>query len=402
MADTEEQRKARLQSVSGQRTGEVGALLRGARLSAGKDLRDVADALRIRHPYLVAIEEGKYSELPGATYAVGFVRSYAEYVHLDGKEIVRRFKEESAMVPKSADLDFPAPASEASGPSGSLIVIALVLGGLAYGAWYWSTTSDRPFAQMIQDVPDRLASLVDADSTAPSSTVDMDKEEPPVAPAPDAPATAVAPVVETPAAAVSPALVAESDPVRPAPAPAEVVIATRPAPEPVIIPATPEAEAATAPDGEGTSAETVVMQPPPEGDVQPEAAPAAPVIDAGTPAPAPEAELPAVTPVDAPVTPAVAAQPAASGPGQVVLIAREDSWVQVRDTQGLLLSRLLKAGERYTVPDGNGLTLMVGNAGGLRIAIDGTELPSLGRTGEVRRGVSLNPASLRRTFGGTN
>ncbi len=73
----------------------VGGLLRQAREQRGQDLESVARALRIRHPYLVAIEEGRYRDLPGAPYASGFVRSYSEYLGLDATEMLRRFREES-------------------------------------------------------------------------------------------------------------------------------------------------------------------------------------------------------------------------------------------------------------------------------------------------------------------
>ena len=56
----------------------VSDTLREARESLGVELRDVASMLRIRYPYLLAIETGRFEELPGAAYAAGFLRSYAE------------------------------------------------------------------------------------------------------------------------------------------------------------------------------------------------------------------------------------------------------------------------------------------------------------------------------------
>ncbi|HJO68942.1 MAG TPA: helix-turn-helix domain-containing protein, partial [Rhodospirillales bacterium] len=76
----------------------VGALLRASRLRVGEDLRDVAANLCIRYLYLEAIEEGRYADLPGPTYAIGFVRAYAEHIGLDSDEVVRRFKQEIAGV----------------------------------------------------------------------------------------------------------------------------------------------------------------------------------------------------------------------------------------------------------------------------------------------------------------
>src|SRR5262249_61207999 len=61
----------------------VGELLRLTRERLGHELETVANQLRIRLSYLEAIEEARFRDLPGTTYAVGFVRSYADYLGLD-------------------------------------------------------------------------------------------------------------------------------------------------------------------------------------------------------------------------------------------------------------------------------------------------------------------------------
>lgn len=80
---------------------------------------------------------------------------------------------------------------------------------------------------------------------------------------------------------------------------------------------------------------------------------------------------------------------------RVVLKARADSWVQVRNADGLLMSRLLRKGDTYMVPNQGGLELMTGNAGGLDIVVDGKTLPTLGKTGEVRKGIPLQVDALK-------
>ena len=104
---------AEITGDSASNTG-VGALLRASRVRIGEDLQDVAILLRIRYPYLEAIEGGRFEELPGKTYAVGFVRAYADHLGLDGEEVVRRFKAEAAGDEVSrTDLRFPTPIAEA-------------------------------------------------------------------------------------------------------------------------------------------------------------------------------------------------------------------------------------------------------------------------------------------------
>jgi len=74
----------------------VGDDLRAARLRLGDDLAGVSRALRIRKEYLEAIESDAPDGLPGRTYAIGFLRSYAEYLGLDSPALVSRYKQQTA------------------------------------------------------------------------------------------------------------------------------------------------------------------------------------------------------------------------------------------------------------------------------------------------------------------
>ena len=80
-----------------------------------------------------------------------------------------------------------------------------------------------------------------------------------------------------------------------------------------------------------------------------------------------------------------------------MLKAVVDSWIQIRDTteNKLILTRLLRKGEQYTVPSREGLTLVTGNAGGLDVTVGGDATPSLGPIGVVRRNILLDPERLR-------
>lgn len=74
----------------------VGLDLRNTRLEQKLELETISTALKIRVNHLTALEEGRLEALPGRTYAVGFVRSYAAYLGLDAKDYVQRFKDEIA------------------------------------------------------------------------------------------------------------------------------------------------------------------------------------------------------------------------------------------------------------------------------------------------------------------
>ena len=79
-----------------------------------------------------------------------------------------------------------------------------------------------------------------------------------------------------------------------------------------------------------------------------------------------------------------------------MLSARGDSWVQIRAADdSLVMTRTLRAGDSYRVPNLGGLKLMTGNAGALDILVDGQAAPSLGPFGAVRRNVVLDAERLK-------
>ena len=70
---------------------EIGNSLREARLRQGLDLARVEDDTKIRARYLQALEDERFDVLPAETYVKGFLRTYAEYLGLDGQLYVDEF-----------------------------------------------------------------------------------------------------------------------------------------------------------------------------------------------------------------------------------------------------------------------------------------------------------------------
>jgi len=60
--------------------------LRAARKAMGLSYNDVSETTRIQPQFLCAIENLSKSELPSIGYVLGYVRSYAKAVGLDGAE----------------------------------------------------------------------------------------------------------------------------------------------------------------------------------------------------------------------------------------------------------------------------------------------------------------------------
>src|SRR5262245_1273233 len=143
----------------------VGDILRMNRERRGQELQSVANQLRIRLAYLEAIEEGRYKDLPGSTYAVGFVRSYGDYLGLDGADIVRRFREEVARIHGRTRLIPPVIAADGSIPPAAMLLLSVVGIGIAYGAWYYLSSSDQTPVPVVQDVPAQMIGAPDAAGT---------------------------------------------------------------------------------------------------------------------------------------------------------------------------------------------------------------------------------------------
>ncbi len=419
----------------------VGALLRASRQRVGEDLRDVSAMLRIRHPYLEAIEEGRYAALPGQTYAVGFVRAYAEHLGLDSEEVVRRYKAEIASSGARHDLHFPTPMAETGIPGGAIVFVGLVVAVVAYGGWYLSTAEDGFLSDLIAPLPERFSALVSGDSApaksemakpetanpepAKSEPSETEATQPAPEPATSAPASESDPEPAKPDPATDEVASAQAEPVAVeqvspgaaetgAPSPTNEALgvsssaapsSAAPSPSPQSVPAgsDPTAQAvqpqaaATVSEPPEAPAETAVA--PAIQALQPagQAAPAT-TLDGGvvaateTPAEA-RAETTAEIPAETPASEASAAQ----RPSRISVKAKTNSYIQVRDdfSNTLLVSRVLRAGEVYEVPDKTGLSLLTGNAGALEIIVDGIVVPAIGGDGAVQRGVQLVPELLK-------
>ena len=134
----------------------VGARLRREREQLDETLEETCQRLRIRQTHLRAIEEGRFDELPGRIYAIGFVRAYAEYLGLDGPAIIERFKQETAGEEVAPKLVFPMPTPESRLPKGWLILLSIALATTAYGGWFYWQDLQREDVVRVAEVPPDL------------------------------------------------------------------------------------------------------------------------------------------------------------------------------------------------------------------------------------------------------
>jgi cytoskeleton protein RodZ len=296
-------------------------------------LEEISSSTKIGTRMLQALEEDKFSQLPGGIFNKGFVRAYSRCVGLDEDQTVAEYLEASGDAPPpSAEVaadDYDTresrdnnsrPELSPESPTRALPwgLFAAVLLAVALTLSLWSRRR-REHAQ-----PSRLPEMTTEarSSAAPPS-----------------------PVQELPKNAPTAAQTQKSSPMRPAP----------PSPQPKAVPAAP------IPSSTSTSSSTTAST---NASNRPDAL--------GT-------------------SPNTAAAPAPSE-FTVVIHAREDSWISI-NADGRTKSELLAAGSDRTVLGRKEVIVRVGNAGGVDVLFNGKKLDSGGGTGEVKT-VTFGPGGV--------
>ena len=309
----------------------VGAELRSARQRLGWQLPDVANMLRIRLPYLEAIEDGRVADLPGSAYAVGFLRTYASALGLDADELSRRFRAEASGINRRTELNFPAPVPERGVPAGAVVLLGVVLAVGGYFAWYRLSGDTRPVHEEVAALPDRLNAAADRVAPGPAAV-----------PAP-APAGGPAPA----ATAAAPGTAGGVVPAAPASVPRAAVTATMSA----------------------TAAPSAIPTPPPP--------------------------VPVPVPVSVPSPQGASAPDARPDARLILRVKADSWINVRERQGPVLLNRVMRTGETWPVPQRAQLLLTTGNAGATELMVDGQLTAPLGANGVVKRDIPLDPELVK-------
>lgn len=181
----------------------VGDILRSEREKKGLTVKDIESATSIRALYIQAIEDGEFKVIPGEVYLKGFIRNYANYLGLNGQEMVDLYRQsqtpasvtpETAVEVKAAST-VPSPSADGeptkTRSSYTWVVIPLVAVCLLGAVWWFIGGEGKPESQPLPDTPKQSQSspAKPAPQPAPAAPVT------PVTPA--APAPQTAPVMVT-------------------------------------------------------------------------------------------------------------------------------------------------------------------------------------------------------------
>jgi cytoskeleton protein RodZ len=329
----------------------VGLELKAHRERKGHELDMAARVLRIKTAHIQAIEESRFADLPGKTYAIGFVRSYAEYLGLNPEDCIRRFKIEYDEVMGAATLAkpkkrggyvYPALRDERRMPHGSLFILAgiLVLG--VWGGWYLSTAAERQFtgAETVALPPDDLPTPEEAEA-----------------------------LLRAAAAGPAPAETAQADETNAAEAAGDDTAPAEPASA-----AEQMVAALTGAGGETASLPNDVAEAPAVLNALPDGAPQASPI-------ARDAQVFGTQ----------------NNAARVILRARGDTWIRVEAPDGaVLFEETLIRGDSYRVPNRAGIILATRNAGAVEVLVDGRSLGPAGAVGEALVELPIDAETLRR------
>lgn len=370
----------------------LGDLMRGERATLGKSLLDVQRELRIRASYIAAIENCDVSAFDTPSFVAGYVRSYARYLGMDPELTFRRFCAESGFQPThgmAASASGPKPARRPSDPAealanpralfipqeqsfwsdvepraiGSILVLAVLIGGLAYGGWSVLQEVQKVTLTPGEETPGIITALdpvqgqgLPGPALDPSDTSELARN----LPQPDSLDRLYRPqILEAP------------------------VLTARDGPIAAIDPQLPDSFGASDQTtlAQGATGGGVGSTPLPEGDITAALLEAARSGPDGTSA---SGEVHTI----------------AADAAKLELLAVRPAWVRVTSADGtVLLEKIMDAGERFALPNLEEPPLLrTGNSGAVYFSVSGKTYGPAAPGPQVIKNVKLSPVTLTETY----
>lgn len=154
---------------------DLGQLLRNARTEKRVTLDVAEQETRIRQKYLLALEEGRYDDLPTPGHIHGFLRNYALYLGLDVKEVEALYAKDRAghrvfepgiFHPKNISLMPKKPLVRADLILGIVLVLLLAILGWAFWQYAWPVLQPAVSAIVATATPQEISLEPSATSTS--------------------------------------------------------------------------------------------------------------------------------------------------------------------------------------------------------------------------------------------
>jgi len=162
----------------------VGRLLAEARGELGLSIKDIAKITNIRFLYLDAIEKGDLRALPGRVYTIGFIKSYATALKLDGDELLRQANLQNT-IPEFNISAIPTPLPDQDLPSGRILIVSGLLAiSIIVAAYLWQRSPTlsifEPHPPVVETAQIENQEPPKEISEAPASLIKTEAATPPV------------------------------------------------------------------------------------------------------------------------------------------------------------------------------------------------------------------------------
>ncbi|MEP9317043.1 RodZ family helix-turn-helix domain-containing protein [Pseudomonas sp. LABIM340] len=335
--------------VIGTTRSNPGETLRQARENKGWSTAQVAGQLNLTENALRSLEQGSFEQLPGHTFARGYIRAYAKLLGMDQAQMVTAFDQYTGTDATGSNVQALGRVVEPVRLSRNLLrlfSLALLAVLIGFGYFWWQERTARPAETGSLNM--EHVEVESADGTTEIHTLDEPEDQAVAEDQANTPAVPSEPVGDNGSAE--------------APAEGTPPVAANPA-----VPGTPAA------------AETAPAQTPAVPAQQPAAQqPVAPVSPAAPVAPAAATEAPA-----APVV-------ASAGQGVVKVQFIADCWTQVTDADGkVVVEGLKRKGDSLEVAAKAPVQLRLGFAQGAQVSYNGQPVevtPARGGTARLKLG----------------
>ncbi|RMH52470.1 MAG: helix-turn-helix domain-containing protein [Zetaproteobacteria bacterium] len=153
--------------------GEAGRRLRRAREEQGRTIAEISEAIKLSPRQIEALEAGDWESLPGPVFALSFLRQYADALGVDVTEMVQQLKSDDFAFRQPLTFPDPAIAPNRKWAIASGILFLLLL-------LVWNLTGDRE----------------EAPPPPPPPPVAQEQTAPPPAHEPPTPSTPPSPIAE--------------------------------------------------------------------------------------------------------------------------------------------------------------------------------------------------------------
>ena len=116
----------------------IGKVCLDARVKKSLTQEQASSILKIRTKIIKDFENGDEIDLPGLTYKVGFVRSYARLLDLDGNFLVKEFKASLEVGDFKEEYKFLSPKIENNNFLSLGAVLSFLIAIIIYSGWYYN------------------------------------------------------------------------------------------------------------------------------------------------------------------------------------------------------------------------------------------------------------------------